>query len=229
MTETTFMADGDVVAFTTKKEYAAQFLRELVISGELRSGARVMQQKIAEELGISVTPVREAIRQLETEGYLESTAHVGARVSQMHREGLDEVYHLRKQLEGDLAAEAARRATGEHLDEVRRLLELFNVAVQKGDRIAARGANYRFHLATWELAERPVTLELVESLWAKFPWDSLDDMKNRGLIAIKEHEEQLEALEARDPEASRKAQHDHISVSRQYVMDKQKRQGDGAG
>ena len=89
MTETTFMADGDVVAFTTKKEYAAQFLRELVISGELRSGARVMQQKIAEELGISVTPVREAIRQLETEGYLESTAHVGARVSQMHREGLE--------------------------------------------------------------------------------------------------------------------------------------------
>ena len=68
------MADRDLIAFTTKKEYAAQLLRELVISGELRSGARVMQPDIAEELGVSVTPVREAIRQLETGGYLESTA-----------------------------------------------------------------------------------------------------------------------------------------------------------
>ena len=68
------MADRDLITFTTKKECAAQLLRELVISGELRSGARVMQPDIAEELGVSVTPVRQPIRQVETGGYLESTA-----------------------------------------------------------------------------------------------------------------------------------------------------------
>lgn len=223
------MADRDLITFTTKKEYAAQFLRERVISGELRSGDRVLQQKIASELGVSVTPVREAIRQLETEGYLESTAHVGVRVSRMHREGLDEVYHLRMELEGDLAAEAARRVTGAQLDGVRRCLELFKEAVQKGDRTGTRRANYRFHQAIWELAERPVTVELINSLWAKFPWDTLDDMENRGANAMMEHEEKLKALEARDPEASRKAEQHHISVSWQYVIAMQKRHGDGVG
>lgn len=221
------MGARDSISFTTKKEYAAQFLRELIIAGELRSGDRVMQQEIAEELGVSVTPVREAIRQLEIEGYLESTAHVGVRVSPPHRSSLDEVYQLRIELEGELCAEAARRASDEQLEDVRGLHEEFGEAVERGDRMAARRANYRFHLAIWELAQRPVTLELVNSLWAKFPWDTLDDVDIRGAYAIQEHAAQLKALEARDPEAARQAGHDHISVSRNYVIARQHPQDDG--
>lgn len=211
------MAEPYVFAFMTKKEYAAQFLREQIISGELRAGARVMQQEIAEELGVSVTPVREAIRQLETEGYLESIAHVGVRVSQMHRDGLDEVYHLRCQLEGDLAEQAARLITDKQLAEVRLRAMIFRDAVRDGDRVGARRSNYRFHLAIWEAAGRPITLELVNALWAKFPWDTLDDMTSRGPESIKEHEELLAALDAGDPAASRRAEEHHISGSLAYL------------
>jgi DNA-binding GntR family transcriptional regulator len=208
-----------VVRYPTKKEYVTHVLREEIISGARRPGDRVMQQEVADALGMSVTPVREAIRQLESEGYLESVAHVGVRVPWVDFDGLDEVYRLRRQLEGDLAAEAARRVTADGLATVRRLLESFAAAVEARDRIAARRANYRFHLAIFELAAQPVTLGLVNSLWAKFPWDSLDDVEGRGRRALAEHGAQLAALETGDPEASRRAEQDHIARSRRYVIE----------
>ena len=99
-------AGPDVI---TKKQYAAEWLREMIVSGDLEPGRRVRQQEVADRLRISATPVREAILQLETEGYLQSVAHVGVKVAELAEDHHDEVMELRTLLEG-LAALPPQRS-----------------------------------------------------------------------------------------------------------------------
>ena len=168
MTAWEFDDDGEQ-PFLTKSEYVARRLREMIISGELAPDTKVRQQHLAEAFNVSPTPVREAIRQLEAEGYVQSVPHMSPRVANFDWRNLDEVYELRGLLEGMLASEAARHMTPATLDRLRELNADFKDAVERGDSVQARRMNYRFHHLVWETARQPVTLGLVESLWAKFP------------------------------------------------------------
>ena len=115
----------------TKKQYAAEWLREMIVSGDLEPGRRVRQQEVADRLGISATPVREAILQLETEGYLDSIAHVGVRVAELADDHRDEVMELRKLLEGQLALSAAQRITDAQIEQLNQL----HTAVRRSRRV----------------------------------------------------------------------------------------------
>lgn len=215
------MTIGETVAkgeFLTKKEYVARWLREMVISGAMRPGTRIRQQEIVEALGVSATPIREAIRQLETEGYLDSTPHIGASVRDVNREGLDEVYHVRALLESWLAREAASRISPAAIAELRGLAQAFVRASERNETVEARRANYRLHQLVWELAAQPVTLELVRSLWAKFPWDTLGYVEGRGERSVREHDQLLEALEAGDPDAAEAAIRSHIASGKRDFL-----------
>ena len=200
--------------FVTKKEYVALRLREMIVSGQMAPGTRVRQLQLAADLGISATPVREAIRQLETEGYLQSRPHVGASVRQINREGLEEIYHVRSMLEGWLAREAATRMTDADLGELRALCDEFNADTRRGDHVAARRANYRLHRLVWERAEQSATLEIVNALWAKFPWDTLNYVPGRDERTVREHEALVAALQARDPGGAEAALRAHIASGR---------------
>lgn len=203
--------------FVTKSEYVARRLREMVISGEMPPGTKVGQQQLAKQFNVSPTPVREAIRQLEAEGYFESVPHVGARVAEFHPHDLEEVYRLRALLEGHLAREATRHLTPAVLERLRALSADFEDAVDNGDSVAARRANYRLHTLVWETAGQPVTLSLVESLWAKFP-QVLSRVADRGTRSAREHARLLDALEARDGEAAEAAVHDHVASGRREML-----------
>lgn len=205
----------DNSAFLTKNEYVTRWLRELVVSGEMAPGARVRQQQIAEMLGVSATPVREAIRQLQTEGYFTSAPHKGARVADLYREGLDEVYTLRAKLEGYLAREATARMNPQRLRELKKLSEQLR-AVVKGrqkNRVEVRRLNYRLHRLLWEIAEQPLTLAIVNSLWGKFPI-LIGDLPGRDMQSVREHEVLLAALEAGNADAAEKAIVEHVEGGR---------------
>lgn len=210
--------------FVTKSEYVARRLREMVISGEMPPGTKVRQQQVAEQFNVSPTPVREAIRQLEAEGYFESAPHVSARVAYFDHDALDEVYQVRALLEGRLAREAVRHMTPEVLERLRTLSAEFEDAVTRGDTVAERRTNYRFHSLVWQTAGQPVTLSLVESLWAKFP-QVLSRVPDRGARSTHEHARLLEALEAGDGAAAEAAVHAHVASGRAEMM----QAGGGAG
>lgn len=200
--------------FLTKKEYVAQRLREMIVSGQMAPGTRIRQLQFAADLGISATPVREAIRQLESEGYLQSRPHVGASVRAINREGLEEIYHVRSMLEGWLAREAASRMTDADIAELRGLCDEFNLFTRRDDHVAARRANYRLHRLIWERAAQSATLEIVNTLWAKFPWDTLNYVPGRDERTMREHEDLVAALQARDPEGAEAALRAHIASGR---------------
>lgn len=209
--------------FITKKEYVARRIREMIVSGEIRAGARIRQKDIAEQLGVSATPVREALRQLETEGYLRSTPHVGVHVSDVNREGLDEVYEIRALLEGRLARLAAENIDDESARELQQLAEEFRKATREGRLVDARRMNYRLHRQIWEFAQQPFTLEIVNALWAKFPWDTLDYVPGRDRRSVHEHKTLVDALAAHDGERAERALWQHIQSGRSDYLTSQKK------
>jgi DNA-binding GntR family transcriptional regulator len=105
------------------REDVAQALREVISNGRLKPGDRIVESAIAEQMGISRAPVREAIRQLAQEGLIETTPRRGTVVTKLTAEGIWEIYSLRSVIEGFAARLAARRRTAEQVDHLQSLLD----------------------------------------------------------------------------------------------------------
>lgn len=199
-----------VGVFRTKEGQVAEFLRERIISGNLVRGQKLKQAELAKMLNLSITPVREALKLLEAEGYVTGSSHRGAVVAQLHVEQVDELYDLRCLLESRLTREAAKRVTPEALGALSKINKEMLAALNKSDLAGVRSANFRFHFHFYELAEQPQTLHFVRILWAKYPFDLLAVMPNRQGEVIKEHQAFLDALAAGDTKAAVRTMQAHF-------------------
>jgi DNA-binding GntR family transcriptional regulator len=196
--------------FRTKEEQVADFLREGVLSGMFPRGSRLKQAEIAERLQLSITPVREALKLLEAEGYVTGNSYRGACVAHFDASASEEVLDLRLQLESRLIRGAAQQVTGRDIDELQALNVEFLQAFELGDRAAARGINYRFHRRLYSIAAMPQTLHFVQILWARYPFDLINAVEGRGKHAAAEHDEILRALLSGDLPAAMLAMRKHI-------------------
>ncbi len=196
--------------YRTKEEQVADYLRERIISGVYQRGSRLKQAEIAEQLNLSITPVREALKLLEAEGYVSGDSYRGARVVPFDAAASGEILSLRLMLEAQLVRGAAERATSENLSELRSLADEFANAFATGDRATARGVNYRFHRRMYDIAAMPQTLHFVQILWARYPFDLINAAEGRGGDAVKEHDEILSALASGDVSAAVLAMRKHI-------------------
>lgn len=202
-----------------KEEKVADFLREGIIAGRFARGERLKQQEIAERLSTSITPVREALKLLEAEGYVTSDNYRGATVAPFDIEASREVLELRILLETKLVKEAVARATGRDIAELKELAREFARAFDAGDNEAARAANYRFHHRMFEIAGQPQTLHFVQILWARYPFDLINRLKGRVSRAAEEHDEMLGAFIAGDAAAAMLATRQHVEAGWQELKD----------
>src|ERR1700761_815899 len=131
--------------FRTKEEQVADYLREGIISGMFPRGSRLKQAEIAERLQLSITPVREALKLLEAEGYVIGDSYRGASVVPFDASASEEVLELRLLLESRLLRGSIDKITAQDITELRALADEFAHAFEAGDRATARGVNYRFH------------------------------------------------------------------------------------
>lgn len=203
--------------FRTKEEQVADFLREGIISGRFARGARLKQQEIATLLNTSITPVREALKLLEAEGYISGDNYRGAVVAPFDLEASAEVLHLRILLETQLVRGAVERATAADMGELKDLAAEFARAFDAGDNEAARAANYRFHHRMFEVAKMPQTLHFVQILWARYPFDLINRLQGRVSRAAEEHDGMLAALIAGDTTAAMLATRQHIEAGFQEL------------
>ena len=143
----------------------AQELRGLIVSGHLKEGTHLVQRELAGRLGVSQTPVRAGLSQLEREGFV-VLGHTGrAVVNRLTREDFEEIYALRYGLEG-LAARAGARAVGrDELDEMREYLALLRSAARKQDVDAYLGLRWHFYSACYRASGRQRLLAEVERLY----------------------------------------------------------------
>ncbi|QQX89612.1 GntR family transcriptional regulator (plasmid) [Cupriavidus necator] len=196
--------------YRTKEEQVADYLRERIISGVIPRGSRLKQAEIAEELRLSITPVREALKLLEAEGFISGDSYRGSRVVPFDAASSAEVLTLRLLLENQLIRGTAEKITTEQIVELRALAQEFAAAFEKGDRAAARWVNYRFHRQMYDIAQMPQTLHFVQILWARYPFDLINAVESRGKDAVEEHDEILSALAAGDALAAMLAMRKHI-------------------
>ena len=211
----------------TKENQVADFLRERIIWGFYSRGQKLKQAEIAEMLDISITPVREALKILEAEGYIVGTSHKGAVVAPFQIERTEELLQLRVMLELRLTKAALGGIQPETLDALSALNTETEAASHTNDRDATRRTNYHFHFMLYELANQPQTLHFVRVLWAKYPFDKLTAMPNRLPGVAAEHETFLQAARAGDTRAALKAMQYHIEngwrqFKRNYPMYDQK-------
>jgi DNA-binding GntR family transcriptional regulator len=183
----------------TTAEHALEQLRRAILAGELQPGQRVLQEEVAERLGTSVAPVREALRVLEHEGQVTYQPRRGYFVTALHMEDLVEIYELRQILE-----ERAVRQSLPSLDED--ALERISIAAadcvraaEAGDIAAELEANRRFHFGMLESPEQPHTMRVIRLLWDStcayraLYYNSPDERQE----AVRAHERILSALHRR--------------------------------
>ena len=194
----------------TKEEYVADFLREGIISGRFPRGSKLKQAQIAEMIGTSITPVREAIKLLEAEGFILGTSHRGAIVAPFDINATEEITDLRVTLECKLGLKAVSRLTSQDIEELRSLQNQIEDAAARDDKDAVRTINYRFHEMIYIAAELPQTLRFVRALWARYPFDLINRLDNRIDRASQEHRDMLSAIIARDEAAFLQALRSHI-------------------
>ena len=138
---------------------AAEILRQRILTGEIRAGQPIRQEQIAQELGVSRIPLREALKQLEAEGFVTIAPHKGAVVSTLSVEEAEELFALRLQLESWLLREAIpqmREADFAHLDAIIDLSRAPDNLARWGD------LNWQFHEALYRPAGRPLSLKVLK-------------------------------------------------------------------
>jgi len=200
------------MSFKTKEEYVAEYLREGILAGRFPRGTRLKQADIAAELELSITPVREAFRILEAEGYVSSETHRGVLVAPFDATATREINDLRVLLETRLVLAAMEHMTANDYAELGKMHREFEAAEARQDREAVRALNYRFHSQLYAAARQPQTLHFVQVLWAKYPFDLINQIKGRPARATAEHRRLLKAMKAGDGEAVAASVREHIEA-----------------
>jgi DNA-binding GntR family transcriptional regulator len=196
-------------------------VREAILSGRLNPGDRIRQEDFAKRLGTSRIPVREALRQLETEGLVTLVPHSGARVAVMDFAGFDELYRIREEVEPMAIAQSAPRLGDEQIQELRELLAVVESSLETD---ANRWLEYdrRFHLASYAAAPMPQVLTMIERFWnqsQQYRRAFLGAMRPLNLPVVgAEHLLIMEALARRDGEDAATLQRLHIRRTRTTLV-----------
>lgn len=192
-------------------EQVAEQLRQRIFQRELEPGSWIDELKIAEQMGISRTPLREAIKVLAAEGLVTMKVRRGAYVTEMSDKDLRDVYHLLALLESDAAAVVAGRATVQQLQALQTLHEELERSVHDRDQFFA--VNERFHMQLLALADNRWRDQLVADLRKVMKLNRHNSLLKQGRIAesLQEHRTIMQALHARQPETARQALQAHFA------------------
>ena len=192
--------------YVSKTDLVAALIRELVITGELAAGEQLRQRDLAQRFGVSQTPVREAMRRLESEGLLVCDTHRGFTVVAPDEGRLEENFRIRAALESLGASLAARKIDVVGLARLRDLNDQMRALAD--DDPAYPELNRAFHFTVYEYAHSPLLLSLMRLLWASLHGGPR--VTRTHAESARQHDEILAALEAGDAEVASARTYQHI-------------------
>jgi DNA-binding GntR family transcriptional regulator len=187
----------------TMQESIAEKIRDLILSGQLEPGVRLMQNELAEKLGVSRTPVREALQKLASEGLVTFSPYKGASVAEFSSAELEDIYSIRIALEGYCARLAAVRITDSQLEQLQALFERMKQEYARADRWQLLAANRKFYAVLYAIPNQPRLYDLImQYLDMADPYRRMALAQERYFKHIIDgHENLLAAIRQRDPEA----------------------------
>jgi DNA-binding GntR family transcriptional regulator len=203
----------------TAGDQAEAALFEAIMEGKIPPGAPLRLQQLATELGMSIMPVRDAVRRLEALGLVDIVAHKGAWVRALTIEDLYDTYFTRVNLECLAVMTAAPRFGADDAREAREALAQYMAARGRGDQIAARNANEAFHFALYRACGSDWLVRSITPAWRnseRYRVESMRDAEHQAARAA-EHEPMLEALEAHDGRQAAALLAQHLRSSAELV------------
>lgn len=211
------MSIGD--AHRTLREIVADAIREMITSGQLAQGERLFEDRLADQLGVSRNPVREAIRALEGTGLVEVVPRRGAYVSALEPEKARQLLELRSVIEAYAAELAARHRTADDLDRMRSLLEQGRAATSVNDVVTAAACHRDFHLAIEAASRNGYLGGVVAPLRNQTELVFTTLVDKRGVTSWDEHQAIYDAIEAQDSSRARSCTEAHMqSVMRDLAQ-----------
>ncbi len=193
-------------------EAVAEQLRERIFQRELAPGSWIDELKIAQDYGISRTPLREALKVLATEGLVTMKVRRGAYVTEVSQQDLADVYHLLGLLESDAAGVVAQKATASELDELKALHATLEAAAKAQQREQFFQINERFHKRLLEIANNRWRDQMVTDLRKVMKLNRQHSLLKTGRVeqSLREHRAVLKALLARDAAISTQRMLEHF-------------------
>ena len=186
--------------FLTKNVAVYEALRKDMNEGRLKPGQKIIMSDVAKEFGLSDIPVREAIRRLESEGYVRFTPHVGAIVSELDGDKIIELYLIRVELESLATRLAVPYITSRDIDFLIKKNHAMELVVQR-EKLEKLGAlNKDFHLRIYQAAPYPILNQLIEDLWEKMERTQsvFTFVPDRAAASVEEHKKIIAALKIKD-------------------------------
>ncbi|HKD77092.1 MAG TPA: GntR family transcriptional regulator [Ktedonobacterales bacterium] len=194
----------------TKTERAIQAIRDAVLRGTFQADEQFSIVELAERLGMSQTPVREAVRALQAEGLLQQTPHHTISAIPFTEQDIMDVFDLRVVLEGEATRLATPSLTADDFDEIAAILTQMRATLRAADYSSIHRLNADWHLAIYRASNNPILIETIMKLWRKFLWESLWSMPSHSQISLDQHEEILLALRARDADRAARLMGMHL-------------------
>lgn len=192
-------------------------LRDAIESGSLPPGARLVERKLAAELGVSHIPIREALARLADDGLVERLPRRGARVRTLTLGNLEEIASLRILLEQFVAVRAQERLTDRTQGELRKLVEAMIDVAGRGDSVRLFELDRRFHEKLWQMTEHGMLVELVAQLRGRI--NLFLRAANMALDAdaleahARTHGELIDAIASGDPQRAKETMAEHIRIA----------------
>ncbi len=201
----------------------AQVFRQLekaILEGELAPGTSLTEVKLSAELGVSRTPIREALMQLELEGLVKTTHNKGAVVVGISGSDVNDIYLIRTRIEGFAARRAAENITEEELQDLREIVELQEFYLGRGDTLQVGNLDQRFHEIVYE-GSRSRPLKQMLSMFHNYIQKARTTSVRRGRAAAstQEHRDILAAIEGRDPDEAERLMGIHVENARRSFFE----------
>jgi DNA-binding GntR family transcriptional regulator len=186
-------------------------LRQSILDGTLKPGQRLLSSALADELNVSRTPIREALRKLEAEGLIEPSPRSGLIVREISEEDLTELFYVREALEGMSARLAAENASKSALLELHVLLDDMEAALKKNDLKLVRKLTGEFQMAVSQASQNKRLVQMLKVLLDQIRQVQTSTLfiKGRAKEALGEHRRLVQAIEARDAELAERLARQH--------------------
>lgn len=192
----------NVNAYLPLRDVVFQTLREAILRGDLKPGERLMELQLAGRLGVSRTPIREAIRMLELEGLAVTVPRKGAEVARMTEKDMEDVLQIRKSLDELAVSLACDKMTEDQLGQVGEELQAFEESIDSNDVWRVAQADMSFHEAIYVAADNPKLVTFLNNLreqMYRYRVEYLKDVGNYPRL-LREHREIYDGLARRDKE-----------------------------
>ena len=195
-------------------------LRRAILKGELKPGERLMEITLADKLGVSRTPIREAIRKLELEGLVVMAPRKGAKVASITERDLNDVLEVRKGMEVLAISLACKRITGEELEKLETLEQSFQKLIESGNLTELAEMDVKFHDTIYQATNNQRLVQLLNNLreqMYRYRMEYLKDIAVRRTLA-EEHKAICRALRERDEQQAEEYVSIHIDNQQKAII-----------